>query len=150
MKKPAEIVEEVRKALEKRNYDDFVNCFAQDAVLETPFAFGNTPSRFEGIGKIRQRFGENSQLHSINKLYKTHQISAIIHQSTDPDTVTVELSLEGTNNATGNSFNVASSVAVIRFKNGKITNYRDYPNTIGLASAIGLLSQLAATMVKNG
>ena len=148
MKKPIEIVEEVRKALETRNYHDFVSCFAQDAVLETPFALGNTPSRFEGIDKIRERFGENSQLHSINKLYTLHQVNALIHQSTDPNTLTIELSIHGTNNTTEVAFHIASSVAVIRFKDEKIINYRDYPNTMGLASAIGLLPQLAASLVK--
>ncbi|WP_158796093.1 nuclear transport factor 2 family protein [Pedobacter sp. L105] len=149
MKKPIEIVEDVRKALETRNYDDFVNCFAQDAVLEMPFALENTPSRFEGIEKIAERFGEKSQLHNINKLYKLHQVNAVIYQSTDPDTILLELSLKGTNNATSHSFNVASSVAVIRFKDGKIINYRDYPNTMGLAGAIGLLPQLAASLIKS-
>jgi ketosteroid isomerase-like protein len=138
----------LRIALETRNYNDFVNCFATDAILEMPFALPNGPSNFEGIDSIRERFGANSQLHAINKLFELHKVNAVVHHSTDPDTVTVELSITGKNNATGNVFVKPSSIAVIRFQDGQVIHYRDYPNTMGLASAIGLLPQLAASLLR--
>jgi ketosteroid isomerase-like protein len=148
MKKPVEVVEALRLALETRNYNDFVNCFAADSILELPFSLPNSPSQFNGIDSIRERFGNNSQLLAINKLFELHKVSAIIHQSSDPDIITVELSITGKNIVTGNAFEVSSSIAVIRFKDGQIVQYRDYPNTVGLANAIGLLPQFAASLLK--
>jgi uncharacterized protein len=148
MKTPLEIVEDVRKALADRNYNAFVDCFAPDAVFETPFALKNTLPKSEGIEAIRARFENNNQLQMINKLYQLHQVNTVVHQSVELSLVTVEYSIEGINNATGASFTIASSIAVIRFKDGKIVNYRDYPNTIGLAAATGLLPQLAASLAK--
>lgn len=148
MKSPIEIVENIRLALETRNYTDFVNCFAEDGVLELPFALADTPSRFEGIGKIRERFGDSSALHHINKLFELHKVNATTHQSVVLDTMTVELSIAGKNIASGKIFKVSSSIAVIRFKDGKIVHYRDYPNTIGLAGAFGILPQLASSLLK--
>lgn len=148
MKKISEVVEKLRIALETRNYESYVNCFAEDGVLELPFALGNSPSRFEGISKIRERFGEKSQLHSVNQLFELYKVNAVSHQSIDPGTVIVEFDIAGKNIATGNVFSLSSSIAVIRFKEGKIANYRDYPNTMGLAGAIGLLPQLAASLAK--
>ncbi|WP_316828135.1 nuclear transport factor 2 family protein [Pedobacter miscanthi] len=148
MIKPVEIVEAMRIALEARNYNDFVKCFAEDAVLELPFALPGSPSRFEGIHQIRARFGDTSQLHTINKLFDLHEVTAVQHQGLDPDVVTVELRITGKNIATDAIFEVSSSIAVIRFKNSQIVHYRDYPNTMGLAGVIGLLPQLAASLSK--
>lgn len=117
-------------------------------MLELPFALENSPSRFEGIGEIRERFDEKSQLHGVNQLFELYKVNAVTHQSTDPDTVIVEFDIAGKNIATGHIFGLSSSSAVIRFKDGKIVNYRDYPNTMGLAGAIGLLPQLAASLAR--
>ncbi|RKR80737.1 hypothetical protein BDD43_0870 [Mucilaginibacter gracilis] len=148
MKNISEVVEKLRVALETRNYESYVDCFAEDGVLELPFAVQNSPSRFEGIDNIRERFGEKSQLHSVNKLFELYKVNAVAHQRIDPNTVIVEFDIAGKNIATGDVFSLSSSIAVIRFKEGKIVNHRDYPNTMGLSGAIGLLPQLAASLTR--
>jgi ketosteroid isomerase-like protein len=60
--------------------------------------------------------------------------------------VVVEFSTRGTARSTGEGFVIASSVAVIQIGAGKVTRYRDYPNTIGIAKVAGVLPQLAASL----
>jgi len=51
MKKPLEIIEDLRFALETRNYTDFVNCFAENGVLELPFALPDSPCVLKELKK---------------------------------------------------------------------------------------------------
>lgn len=67
-------------------------------------------------------------------------------QAEDPEVVVVEFVARGIVLAIGDQFEVASSIAVIRLCDGKVKQYRDYPNTLGLAKAAGVLPQFAASL----
>ena len=140
-----EIVEALRVALETRRYDEFVGLFADDGTYELPFALPGVPGCFSGIASIRARFDAIAQS-PMTTLLEVRQVSATIMQTADPEVVVVEFSARGTVLANGNSFDLATSIAVIRLDNGKVKQYRDYPNTLGLAKAAGVLSQLAASL----
>lgn len=141
---PREIVERLRKSLETRNNNEFIDQFADDGVFELPFALEGSEARFEGINEIRKRFGITS---SMGKLLEIHKVTANVYENIDPEVVTAEFMIEGKSLATGKSFNLPSSICVIKIRNGKIINYRDYPNTLGGAQIAGMLSQFAASLI---
>jgi ketosteroid isomerase-like protein len=140
-----EIVEALRISLEARRYDEFVGLFAEDGTYELPFALPGVPAVFTGIAAIRARFEVIAQS-PITRLIDVRQVSATLMETMDPAVVVVEFSARGTILATREAFDVATSIAVIRFANGKVKQYRDYPNTLGLAKTAGVLSQLAASL----
>jgi ketosteroid isomerase-like protein len=51
-----DVVTRVRRVFEfvdRQRSDDFLACFADDAVMELPFAPGRMPRKYEGIDEIR-------------------------------------------------------------------------------------------------
>ena len=143
----AEIVEQLRGALEVRDYTGFVNMFADDAVFEVPFGLQSNQKRLKGIEAVRAHFDIIAENPS-TKLLELHKVHAILSLADDPDSVTVQFLIQGRSVSTGNLFDMPSSVAIIRCEQGKVKHYKDFPNTIGYAEISGFLSQLAATLTK--
>ena len=143
----AEIIEELRQALETRNYTAFVDLFATDAVFEVPFGLQQNTKRLEGIDAIRAHFDVIAQNPS-TKLLELHQVSATHHPGEDQNTVTVEFRIKGKSVLTGKEFDMPSSVAIVRCAHGKVTHYKDFPNTLGYAQIANVLPQLAASLTK--
>jgi uncharacterized protein len=139
------IAEALRVALETRRYDAVVDLFADDGTYELPFAIPGSPHCFTGRAAIRARFDAIAQS-PLTHLLGVDLVSANVMSTTDPDVVVVELTAHGSVSSNGKRFTVASSIAVIRVSNGKVKQYRDYPNSLGLAKVAGVLPQLAASL----
>jgi uncharacterized protein len=143
----SEIIEQLRQALQVRNYRGFVDLFAADAVFEIPFGLQENRKRLEGIDAIRAHFDIIAQNPS-TKLLELHKVDAIQHPGDDPNIVTVEFRIKGKAVTTGKLFDMPSSVAVIRCAQGKVQHYKDFPNTLGYAQIAGVLLQFAASLTK--
>ncbi len=143
----SEIVEQLRQALEARNFKAFVDLFAADALFEVPFGLQENQKRLKGIGPISDHFDSIAQNPS-TKLLELHKVTATQHPGQDPDTVTVEFRIQGRSVLTGKSFDMPSSIAIIRCYQGKVKHYKDFPNSIGYAQIAGVLPQLAASLTK--
>jgi len=146
--KTSEIIEQLRRALEERNYNGFVDLFAADALFEVPFGLKENQKRLEGIDAIRAHFDVIAQNPS-TKLLELHKVSATQHQGSDADTATVEFRIQGKSILTGKLFEMPSSVAIIRCSKGKVKHYKDFPNAIGYAQIAGVIPQLAASLTKS-
>ena len=146
MKTPIEIVEQMREALETRNYTNFVDCFDNDGVYEIPFAPKGKPLRYEGTERIRELFSAN--MTERNKLFELHKVDVKTYQGANNNIVFSEYSLQGKTFSTGESFKISSSVAIITFKNEKVISYRDYPNTVGFAQALNTVPQFVESLTK--
>ena len=59
-----------------------------------------------------------------------------LHQTQDPEVVIAEMRTKGTLTATGRSF-VATSIQVLRIREGQIVLFRDFADSRGLADVIG-------------
>jgi hypothetical protein len=145
LKTTGEIVEAIRRALEGRRYDEFVDLFADDGTYEVPFALPPGPQRYAGVAQIRARF-DAVAISPVGRLLKIQTLSATVHAGDDPAVTVVEFTAQGTLQETGAAFSVVSSIAVIRCAAGKVVQYRDYPNTLGIAAAAGVLQQFAASL----
>ena len=142
-----EIAEKIRASLQARHYEAFVDLFAADGVYELPFALPGNVSSYTGIAAIRDRFIEIGKS-PLNRLYDLERVNVEPHQTLDPNVVVIALSIAGTLSSNGKPIQVQSSIAIVQIEGDKIKRYRDYPNSAGIADAVGFLAQYAASIVK--
>jgi ketosteroid isomerase-like protein len=139
-----EIIETARIALETRNFEGFINLFAEEGVFEMPFGLKG-PERLVGTEALRKHFGAGTEA---GKMLEIHQVKATVYPASDPNIATVEFTATGRSLATGQQFDIPSSIAVIKCENGRIVNYHDYPNTMAISKLAGRNTQLAAALAK--
>jgi ketosteroid isomerase-like protein len=118
---PAEVLELRRRHLIARDFESFANLFAEDGVIELPFAVNGLPARLEGRQAIRD-FSLETRDHPIEilDLQTVH-----LHQATDPEVVVLELITKARHTTTGQPFEVPC-IQVFRIQNGEIKLFRDY------------------------
>jgi ketosteroid isomerase-like protein len=106
---------------------------ADDVVIETPFAPPGRPTRIEG----RQRW-----LDHVNPQRATFPLrfggcrTRAVHDTTDPATIVVEYELTATDTRTSRQ-GTAAFVGVLTVRDGKITVWREYQNTLAILQALG-------------
>ncbi|MFE0171150.1 nuclear transport factor 2 family protein [Streptomyces sp. NPDC059002] len=107
-----------------KDYGGWVDLWADDGVMEFPFAPPGAPRSLDGRAAI----------HAYMTAFPDHiDLAATpyaeIHRTGDPDVVIVEMRSEGRSVATGEPFEMAY-VAVVTVKDGLFTHYRDYWNPL--------------------
>ncbi|RZU20608.1 hypothetical protein EV645_2845 [Kribbella rubisoli] len=118
---PEEVLEQRRQYLIDRDFEGFVSLFAEDAVLELPFAVQGLPDRLVGREAIRE-FSLQAAAHAIAIIdLRTVQL----HRTTDPEVVILELVTEARHTTTDVPFQ-ATCIQVFRIQDGKIKLFRDY------------------------
>jgi len=107
--------------------------FADDVIIEVPFAPPGQPTRFEG----RQQFLDfaNPQRAALPVRFDDCRTVAV-HDTTDPNTIIVEYELTGTSTRT-NQQSSAGFVGVLEARDGKITRWREYQDTMAIMRALG-------------
>lgn len=105
--------------------------WADDVVVETPFAPPGHPRRFEG----RQRFldATRESRDSLPVRFEAMR-DATVHEA--GDTLVVEYELAGTVLTTGRQAS-ARFLVVARVRDGRVTHWREYPDTLAVAKALG-------------
>ncbi|NKE60635.1 nuclear transport factor 2 family protein [Lentzea sp. PSKA42] len=102
----------------------FAGLWAEDGVMEFPFAPPGYPSRLEGRAAIEDHLRDYPKMLDIRGFPKQ-----VVHQSADQDVVVVEFDAEGVVVATGKPYRF-SYIAVITTGDGGIVSYRDYWNPL--------------------
>lgn len=104
--------------------------FADDAVVEFPFAPPGRPSRFED----RAAFLAYAQPERASLPVRFDAIrDVVIHDTADPEVIVVEYVMVGTFTVTGQQA-AAPFVSVLRVRNGKIAHWREYQNPLAMAA----------------
>lgn len=104
----------------------WVALWAEDGVMEFPFAPPGWPARLEGraaVAAYMRDYPDHIDLHAFPDLR--------IHQTADPDTVVVEMRGVGRLVETGAPFDM-TYIAVVTVKDGRFTSYRDYWNPLAV------------------
>ncbi|MEY9487080.1 ketosteroid isomerase-like protein [Streptomyces calvus] len=104
----------------------WVDLWAEDGVMEFPFAPEGWPRRLEGkeaVAAYMRDYPDHIDLHDIPDLR--------IHRTTDPDTLVVEMRGVGRVVATGAPYDM-TYIAVVTFRDGLVTGYRDYWNPLAV------------------
>lgn len=107
--------------------------FADDVVIEVPFAPAGHRNRFEG----RQEFLDfaNPQRADLRVRFDECRTLAV-HETQDPATIVVEYELTGTSLTTGRQ-STAGFIGVLTVRDGKVARWREYQNTLAILQALG-------------
>jgi uncharacterized protein len=124
---PAQVLERRRSVIAAHDTDGFVALFADDAVIEMPFAGAGLPARLDGKAAISALSkGMESAPLRVDDI-----VTTAYYQTSDPELVVVEIVSQGTVTATGQRFE-APCIQVFRIRDGQIRLMRDYFNPVGL------------------
>ncbi len=140
---PRATVERFLRATVGPNPGDAADCYADQFVIEMPFASGLAPERLETTREeIRARFAAGATSRRYTGVRDVH-----IHETADPDVLVVEFRLDGNRLSDDESFTL-TFVMVLTFRDGLIVLSRDYTDPVAGARALGRLQELAATLTQ--
>ncbi|MFH8770299.1 MULTISPECIES: nuclear transport factor 2 family protein [unclassified Streptomyces] len=104
----------------------WVGLWAEDGVMEFPFAPPGWPARLEGreaVAAYMRDYPDHIDLHGFPDLR--------IHRTTRPETIVVEMRGVGRLVGTGSPFDM-TYIAVVSVQDGRFTSYRDYWNPLAV------------------
>jgi uncharacterized protein len=127
---PQNVLERLIQGISGQRWHELHELYAEEAVVEYPFALPAGPARLAGRPAIRRYFAVVARL---PLELKAHHI--VIHQCTDPQVAVAEYDYDALITSTGRSFQV-SNIQVSRIRDGQIVTSRDYHNHPALAEAI--------------
>ena len=130
---PADVLARRRQLMLNGDADGFADLFTPDAVIEFSFhGPPGTPVRLEGREAIREY-----SRHVMASPLRLEDIEvAELYQTQDPEVVIVEMRTKGTITTTGRSF-TATSVQILRIRDGHIVLFRDFADPRILEQVIG-------------
>jgi len=140
---PRATVERFLAAMVSPAPGDMADCYADQVVIEMPFAAGLAPARTETTREeIRRRFAAGAASRRYTGLRDVR-----VHETADPDVVILEYTLDGTRLSDGEPF-AMTFVMVLTFRDGLIAHSRDYSDPIAGARALGRLPDLVTALTK--
>jgi uncharacterized protein (TIGR02246 family) len=121
---PADVLARRRHLTLTGDADGLADLYAPDAVIESPFAGrSGMPARLEGREAIR---AYTRQVVASPLRLEDYEV-AELYQTQDPEVVIAEMRAKATVTTTGRSF-TATSVQILRIRDGHIVMFRDYAN----------------------
>jgi uncharacterized protein len=128
---PADVLARRHHLILSGDADGYADLFAPDAVIETPFAGPAMPARLDGQEAIREYSRQ------VTASLRVDDFEVVeLYQTSDPEVVIVEMRAKATLTATGRSF-AATSVQILRIREGRIVLFRDYADPRVLENATG-------------
>ena len=125
---PADVFHQLAAALSAGAWDRGSAFYAEDAVVELPFALP-APARVRGRATLHERFtalGASSFDITVDNIR--------VHGTDDPEVIIAEFDYRGRALATGRDFAVAN-IQVLRIRDGLIVATRDFHDHVILALA---------------
>ncbi|QWF77488.1 nuclear transport factor 2 family protein [Amycolatopsis sp. CA-230715] len=132
-----DIVSAYLDAIGRGAYDELADLYAEDAVIEIPFAPPGVPRTSRGREVFRARSKSSEALWRIEGV---DQVT--VHQTTDPGIAVVEFTLHRRLRESGRLVS-SGYVVVLTIRDGLIQHGRDYADPVAGARALGRLHQLA-------
>ncbi|MGW6735933.1 nuclear transport factor 2 family protein [Streptomyces sp. NPDC055013] len=123
---PADLYRHSLRLLLDKDIPAWVGLWADDGVMEFPFAPPDWPERLEGreaVAAYMRDYPDHIDLHGFPDLR--------IHETTDAGTFVVEMRGVGRMVATGGPFDM-TYIAVVTVQDGRFTSYRDYWNPLAV------------------
>ncbi|WP_333736268.1 nuclear transport factor 2 family protein [Streptomyces sp. IBSBF 2806] len=123
---PVDLYRHSLRLLLDKNIPGWVGLWADDGVMEFPFAPDGWPARLEGreaIAAYMRDYPDHIDLQDFPELR--------IHETTDPEIIVVEMRGVGRLVETGSAFDM-TYVAVVTIRDGRIASYRDYWNPLAV------------------
>ena len=128
---PADVLARRRRLILSGDADGFADLFAPDAVIEAPFAPPGAPSRLVGREAIREY-----ARHIVASPLRLEDFEVTeLYQTPDPEVVIVEVHGKATVTTTGQPV-AATSIQILRIRDGQIILFRDFADPRVLADVI--------------
>jgi uncharacterized protein len=134
---PRDVVERLIAGITGGDWDDLPDMYAEDAVVEQPFALPK-PTRLDGREAIRRHFAAGSRLP-----LELAARDIVVHETADPEVIVVEYVYDALVTTTGRPFTMAN-VLVMRIRDGLIVTSRDYHHHAALLEVARDVPELAA------
>lgn len=139
---PREVFERFKQEVLGRAPDSMSDLYAEDVVVEAPFAPPGAPRRIEGRDEFRA-FASTRRAALPVRLEEVRNV--VIHETTDPEVIVVEYEIVGTTTTTDRSA-VAPFIGVLRARYGQIVHWREYQDVLAIAQASGTPPALVAAI----
>jgi uncharacterized protein len=123
---PADLYRHSLRLLLDKNIPGWIGLWAENGVMEFPFAPRGWPERLEGreaIATYMRQYPDHIDLKDFPDLR--------IHGTTDPETIVVEMRGVGRLVETDSPFDM-TYIAVVTIQDGHFTSYRDYWNPLAV------------------
>ncbi|SDI16297.1 hypothetical protein SAMN05421505_13639 [Sinosporangium album] len=123
---PADLYRHSLRLLLDKDIPGWVGLWADEGVMEFPFAPQGWPERVEGraaIAAYMRHYPDHIDPHDFPDLR--------IHQTTDPETIVVEMRGVGRLVETDSPYDM-TYIAVVTVQSGRFTSYRDYWNPLAV------------------
>jgi ketosteroid isomerase-like protein len=117
---PEELVVHATDLLLKGDMAAFAALWAEDGVLEFPFAQPGSPQRLDGRAAVQEYLRGYPDLLDVQEMPEL-----VVHRTVDPEVVVVEFTVNGVVVPTAKPY-VMRYIAVITVRGGEIRHYRDY------------------------
>ena len=140
---PREVFARLQEVVLKFDMDAQADLYAEDGVLEWPFAPEDMPRRVAGREAIRRvlvPLGERARAAGHRLL---EYQSLVVHDTSDPEVIIAEFDVRGEIVPSGRPYQL-SYVQVLRVRDGRIVTFRDYWNPQALSSLLAHAETLAA------
>ena len=125
-REPEELYRHSLRLLLDKDIPAWVDLWAEDGVMEFPFAPPGRPGRLEGreaVAAYMRDYPDHIDLHDFPDLR--------IHRTTSPGTIVVEMRGVGRLVETGADFDM-TYIAVVSVEDGRFISYRDYWNPLAV------------------
>ncbi|GHD65622.1 nuclear transport factor 2 family protein [Streptomyces goshikiensis] len=123
---PADLYRHGLRLLLDKDIPAWVDLWDENGIFEFPFAPEGWPTRLEGkaaVADYMRGYPDHIDLHAFPEV--------AVHQTTEPETIVVEMRGTGRLVATDAPFDMRY-IAVVTVRNGLISHYRDYWNPLAL------------------
>ncbi|MEV5746251.1 nuclear transport factor 2 family protein [Actinoallomurus sp. NPDC052308] len=131
---PRAVYERILRAALDGSADDYADLYADDAVLEFPFAAPGPPRSLHGRAAIRAHL--RAAMGGALRIEEFRGV--VVHETTDPEVIVAEHAIVGTATASGLPCSIANLV-VLTVRDGRIVRQRDYLDVLAAAAAAGRL-----------
>jgi len=128
---PADVLARRRQLVLAGDADGFAGLFAPDGVIESPFAPPGVPSHLHGRDAIRA-YARRVMASPLR--IEDFEVEEL-HQTQDPEVVIAQMRTTATLTTTARSF-TATSIQILRIRDGQIVLFRDFADPRPLESAL--------------
>jgi uncharacterized protein len=117
---PAAVAEKLVTGISAGRFAEVADLYAEDCVIEVPYAFGRARAVIKGGEEIRAHFAM-----APGQPFDLRARDLVVHRTEDPELVVVEWDYEVTARTTGRTARVAN-VQLLRVRDGLIVHSRDF------------------------
>lgn len=120
MDTPRQVAEKLVTGISEGRFQEVPSLYAEDCVVEVPYATGGAAPLLEGGAAVREHFS-----HADAMPFRLRVRDLVVHETEDPELVVLSWDYEVTARTTGATATVAN-VQFLRVRDGLIVHSRDF------------------------